>query len=571
MRLPVGVTSQKETPRQPVDETWTSRIWRSSSQGVRDVGGSQISTAGYRTASGSTMDSTDTIENENESPFLHNEDFPALNGCNKLVTQNPKIHPDPDHSGTATIAEIASFTVDPVTDFDSTNDLMVCDTETGTVSVEDTVDSSASMESTDENAVDDLPTLDYSAVLDFFRQARRCRHERWKSQPWGILGSFAYLDDLRADLEWSKEATLRFQMNRMYLEWKDYLDLRERLAPLPYFTLAVIAVSTGLMIRSLQLNDWRFEPIRSNPMFGPSAETLIKMGALYAPYIHDEQEWFRIFVPIVLHAGIIHYVINMLAIGFIGRSVERVHGWLKTALIFLISSVGGNIASALLMPSAISVGASGGIFGLLGLCLADVCANWHVIQASRDDPSYSFPIRSVVVWLIFEVALNVSIGLTPYIDNFAHMGGFLYGFTFGLAIVQRLGGKAFYPKMEIQVHRIRKTAYRFCGLTVTLLLLALTSWKLWINDGDDPSPCSWCRYLSCAPFPAGTDNPWWRCDGCDYVKAAFYEHSLGSGFNDELDLFCPYSPTVTIDLGTVKDRFHRSLVDQLPELCRNFC
>ncbi len=75
----------------------------------------------------------------------------------------------------------------------------------------------------------------------------------------------------------------------------------------------------------------------------------------------------------VLHAGIIHYCLNMLALWFVGSAVEQCHGTLASAILFIIPAVGGLILSALLLPQYISVGASGGIFGLVGACLADIC------------------------------------------------------------------------------------------------------------------------------------------------------------------------------------------------------
>lgn len=53
----------------------------------------------------------------------------------------------------------------------------------------------------------------------------------------------------------------------------------------------------------------------------------------------------------------------MLALWFVGAAIEMSHGWLAAMIIFLLSAVGGSILSALFLPEAISVGASGGIFG----------------------------------------------------------------------------------------------------------------------------------------------------------------------------------------------------------------
>lgn len=116
-----------------------------------------------------------------------------------------------------------------------------------------------------------------------------------------------------------------------------------------------------------------------------------------------------------------HYVINMLALWFVGAAIEMSHGWLAALLIFTLSAVGGSILSALFLPQAISVGASGGIFGFIGACLADIIMNWrllfsNVLSVEGDGTQHRHGI--VVVVLLFDIVLNSIIGLTPYIDNY---------------------------------------------------------------------------------------------------------------------------------------------------------
>lgn len=66
------------------------------------------------------------------------------------------------------------------------------------------------------------------------------------------------------------------------------------------------------------------------------------------------------FTSKFLHAGIIHFVINMLALWFIGYAVEQSHGFFAAALLFILPAVGGTLLSAIFLPEYISVGASGG-------------------------------------------------------------------------------------------------------------------------------------------------------------------------------------------------------------------
>ena len=63
------------------------------------------------------------------------------------------------------------------------------------------------------------------------------------------------------------------------------------------------------------------------------------------------------------------------------------------------------------------MGASGAIFGLVGVVGVDLIQNWKRIKC---------PIVQMVVWVI-SVIISLAFGLLPGIDNFAHLGGFVQG------------------------------------------------------------------------------------------------------------------------------------------------
>lgn len=129
-------------------------------------------------------------------------------------------------------------------------------------------------------------------------------------------------------------------------------------------------LSIFLTLHTVLLNDWKFEPLSVNPMIGPSAETLVRLGAKDSYLIVVQEEAWRLVSPMVLHAGLIHFVLNMLALWFVGRAVENMHGFFPTVVFFVVPAVGGTILSAIFLPQYITVGASGGIFGLIGACIS---------------------------------------------------------------------------------------------------------------------------------------------------------------------------------------------------------
>ena len=213
----------------------------------------------------------------------------------------------------------------------------------------------------------------------------------------------------------------------------------------------------------------------------------------------------------MLHAGIIHYALNMLAIWFIGIPLEKLHGCAYISCLFIISAVGGNILSAVFQPNVVSVGASGGIFGLIGVCLADITVNWDLLFLKVDSKLKERSLCDnfqVLVCLLFDVLINIVIGLTPYVDNFAHGGGLLYGILYALPFAEKLD-LHFFGRENICT-RLTTVSLRLFGILAGLCLLIASSIMLVRSDGNT-SPCERCRFISCAPFPPWKENKWWDC------------------------------------------------------------
>jgi membrane associated rhomboid family serine protease len=345
-----------------------------------------------------------------------------------------------------------------------------------------------------------------------------------------------------------------------YLSWFDFDAMHGRTYSNPYFTYTIMLLSTIALIWSFALNDWKIAPFNVNPMAGPSPEVLLEMGALERSLIIDENQWYRVVAPLILHAGIIHYVINMLAFWLLVSGVERMHGTFEVALVYCFAGIGGNVLSALFLTNAISVGSSGGIFGIIGLCTSDIIVNWELIRIQ--DKEHPFSYTCVFSWLAFEVLLNICIGLTPYVDNFAHLGGWFYGICIGLVVIEPLNNGFFGP-----IQKWRYDAWRVVGMVLTIGTMAFTIVLLWQLDDAMTTFCPNCRYISCAPFPFWKQDKWWYCDGCSSVTANLITASDGSA---ELEIDCPYGDTATVifDSGESSPEM---VEPQIESLCRQLC
>ncbi|CAB9525445.1 Inactive rhomboid protein 1 [Seminavis robusta] len=345
-----------------------------------------------------------------------------------------------------------------------------------------------------------------------FERARTLRQDKYRaSRPWGILGMFDHLSGIRDDLQWAEHAAARRAQQEPYVGWADYMKDHERnYHRLPVFVIAVTIISTVMFIYTMSLADWKFAPPKVNPMIGPPPEALLEAGALNSYLVVVEGQWWRLFAPLVLHAGIIHFVFNMLAIWFIGGPLEKIHGSTNVGCLFVISAVGGNVLSAALQPNVISVGASGGIFGLVGVCLADIFVNWDLLFLNLGNEDERTPCNNIQVlfWLLFDVLVNFMLGLTPFIDNFAHMGGLFYGIFYALPLVDRLG-MHFFGQLGF-CFKLQNCSLRAFGFMAGCTLLLVSSLLLLKSDGYS-SPCERCRFISCAPFPFWKEEKWWDC------------------------------------------------------------
>merc|ERR1712038_871569 len=153
----------------------------------------------------------------------------------------------------------------------------------------------------DENLSSKAPLLERR--LRDFRFAQKKRREKYgKERPWGIIGLYDHLTGIRTDVEWAEDAAWRRDNNEPYLSWADFENAKDTGFNQPFFTYIIMLVCTVCLVVSIGLNGWKFAPLNVNPMIGPSAETLIKMGAKQTSLIVGDKDgeaipkqWYRLF------------------------------------------------------------------------------------------------------------------------------------------------------------------------------------------------------------------------------------------------------------------------------------
>lgn len=133
-------------------------------------------------------------------------------------------------------------------------------------------------------------------------------------------------------------------------------------------------------------------------------------------------EWWRLITGGFLHGGIVHLLMNMLVLYLVGPLLERELGKVNFALLYLASLVAGSLGVMLIDPFAVTVGASGAIYGLLGAAVA--------LQLSRGINPWSSGLGGLI---LINVVITFSV---PGISIGGHLGGLVGGFVAGWLLVQ---------------------------------------------------------------------------------------------------------------------------------------
>jgi membrane associated rhomboid family serine protease len=143
---------------------------------------------------------------------------------------------------------------------------------------------------------------------------------------------------------------------------------------------------------------------------------------LFGPAIAHQHEYWRLLTAGFLHDGLLHIFINMLSLYFIGPVLEPAIGRLNFAAIYFTSLLAGSFGALLFQPLALTVGASGAIFGVFGALI--------VVARARGIPIWQSGLGPVLlINLLFSFSFKgISIG--------GHLGGLIAGLITGWLVVE---------------------------------------------------------------------------------------------------------------------------------------
>lgn len=193
----------------------------------------------------------------------------------------------------------------------------------------------------------------------------------------------------------------------------------------------------------------------------PDSESLIAWGANFRP-VTLEGQWWRLLTSCFIHIGIIHILMNMYALIFIGNLLEPQLGRIRYLSAYLLSGIGGSVASLYWHELTVSAGASGAIFGMYGLFLAMLTTN--LIEESAR--------KELLSSILLFVGYNLLNGLRGGIDNAAHIGGLVTGMVIGYS---------FYPSLT----KPQEPNLKYLTVALLTVLVVSTSFLVYKQTPND--------------------------------------------------------------------------------------
>ncbi|SDB01772.1 rhomboid family intramembrane serine protease [Eubacterium oxidoreducens] len=160
------------------------------------------------------------------------------------------------------------------------------------------------------------------------------------------------------------------------------------------------------------------------------ANFMVEHGAMYAPFITAGKEWYRIFTSMFLHFGFEHLLNNMIILACIGNYLERTMGHVRYLILYFIAGMIGNMGSLYVsiydQDLAVSAGASGAIFGVIGgLLWVVICHKGRLENLSTKG-------------LLIMIILSLYFGFTSSgVDNVAHVAGLIGGFVCAMILYRK--------------------------------------------------------------------------------------------------------------------------------------
>ncbi len=177
-------------------------------------------------------------------------------------------------------------------------------------------------------------------------------------------------------------------------------------------------IATGALL-ALNIVFYLAQAIQAGGLQNADASSLVGDGAVFGPAIADG-EWWRMLTGAFLHASIIHIGFNMYLLWILGGALERYVGTGRFLAVYFSAVLWGSVGALALSPDSPTIGASGGVFGLM--------AALYLLERQR-----GVALLGSSVGMLLLLNLGITFVL-PGISIGGHIGGIVGGAAAGLVL-----------------------------------------------------------------------------------------------------------------------------------------
>ena len=197
------------------------------------------------------------------------------------------------------------------------------------------------------------------------------------------------------------------------------------------------------------------------------------------------QVW-RFFSYQFVHSGLVHIATNVVIQLMLGCPLESIHGFFRIGFVYTAGVYSGAIVCGMTDVYNNVVGASGGVYSIVGMHVANLVTNWSEMNRSYWNHWV------ILFMLLLSCTLEIHETISNRVDEVsyaAHYGGFATGLFLGLIVLRN-------PVLRFHEKYI---VLPIAFVSIMTLLLGGSAWVFtqWppkhlhhLNGNQDP-PCCW--------------------------------------------------------------------------------
>lgn len=160
--------------------------------------------------------------------------------------------------------------------------------------------------------------------------------------------------------------------------------------------------------------------------------------------------YYRLLTACFLHFGLFHLLANMYGLLLLGTALEPLFGRWRFLTVYLLSGLGGSVATYLFASNSFSAGASGAVFGLFAA---------YFLAARR----VGADTRGILIMVGINLAITFGV---PQISKTGHLGGLAVGLLAAAVVVYAPAGPG---------GSRRRATLQVVGLAVVAVLLVVAT------------------------------------------------------------------------------------------------